>query len=1245
MTRDHHESTVIPTESTVTVGILSKWVHIGRGWASRLFVLRQHHLLYFKLRGESTAVMIRKLRQRYDRVAFIGRGVADLVGDYSERVANQGGQQGVGGRECGCESEGTTWRDVAHEEQQHPSNEQQQQRSRDESEDDEEERGGKEEEEGKGEEMGQEEREGKGEGEEGEEGWRREREEGRREEEVREGREGSMDENEEDVARVPMRVLPSRLRKEILGIDEKQGSADDRVTIDERRSFSPARVYGEGYHASGEAAAAAAAAAAAEGRDDEDPILETRREDEREMLPVSQHDPHSDPRHRLDSPRQHLHSPRQHLHSPPYHHHHRHHQHHHHRLKLRAPSVLRTSPLTPRALSATVSKLLSSSPRLSPLESCGGARGVGLAVETEEPQGVVELETISSLCPSSTDPTKFYLATSARTLILCADSATDRSLWLEVIEAAARSSPSMSGGSATAAGVDAATTTVATAPAVATAAAVSPAFSAPTSPAAATATAPISPSVASPAPMPPAPAAATPTPAAADVTSHTDDVINGGGDDVGIESTAVHISFQLMIDCLKAADVSNDVIVRCEHVVRQQLARGLLGERRAKEQLITRMQQLEVEKAILESELMRMQLQRRREGRMGAWKDEEEIEEEGEGEGEGEEEDGGEEEGEEEGDEERFFEAAEKLVGEPERLADVGFSYPYVPRRTHLPLPDKQNRPGTLAGGLWAALRECVGRDLSRVCLPVQLNEPIGLLHKCAEEMEHSWLLDRAAEYGRRGDQLMRALHVAAFAMSGYANTSGRLHKPFNPLLGETYEADYRDKGFKLLAEKVLNHPPTVAAHCWGSGWQLFGDSTLKVRFWGPSLHLVPSGEAAIGEAKQGEKSGGCEERGESQESVKRRSRKEGRRSGRSGRSERGGGERYDWSKVTTGIYNIIVGKLQVEHFGTMHIRGSRGLSVRLHFKEPSLFDRSKHQVHGHVQNEQGEKLAFLHGRWDQHLGFTISHHSMQSHSGIAAGLGSKSHAQLTQQQQRQVQVQEQQQAQQQQQQQQEEEKEEEEARGAREGRKHLGEVTSGPDVGGSSVAVLHGRAGAERDAPFPPATHPVQPRVQPGVQPHVHPATRLAAQSLWHKPAASAHHHQQQQQHGNKYGFTPFCITLNEITPDIAPFLPPTDSRFRPDQRALEEGDEARANEEKRRLEGKQRKARQVQASGWEPRWFQQKAAGGTWTYKGGYWERRAAKDWHDIPNIFADDENIGGGAGGELVLENLQNATQTGG
>jgi len=45
---------------------------------------------------------------------------------------------------------------------------------------------------------------------------------------------------------------------------------------------------------------------------------------------------------------------------------------------------------------------------------------------------------------------------------------------------------------------------------------------------------------------------------------------------------------------------------------------------------------------------------------------------------------------------------------------------------------------------------------------------------------------------------------VAAFCVSGYSSTYTRAgQKPFNPLLGETYECVREDKGWNFIAEQV----------------------------------------------------------------------------------------------------------------------------------------------------------------------------------------------------------------------------------------------------------------------------------------------------------------------------------------------------------------------------------------------------------------------------------------------------------
>ncbi|XP_021846168.1 oxysterol-binding protein-related protein 1C isoform X1 [Spinacia oleracea] len=271
------------------------------------------------------------------------------------------------------------------------------------------------------------------------------------------------------------------------------------------------------------------------------------------------------------------------------------------------------------------------------------------------------------------------------------------------------------------------------------------------------------------------------------------------------------------------------------------------------------------------------------------------------------------------------FHAAESEEDIDHSIKDAVADFPYVKRRKKLPDP-KEKEKGV---SLWSMIKDNIGKDLTKVCLPVYFNEPISSLQKCFEELEYSYLLDRANAWGKQGNSLMRILNVAAFAVSGYASTEGRTCKPFNPLLGETYEADFPDKGLRFFSEKVSHHPMIVACHCDGTGWRLWGDSNLKSKFWGRSIQLDPVGILTL---------------------------------------EFDDGEVFQWSKVTTSIYNLILGKLYCEHYGTMRIQGNREYSCKLKFKEQSIMDRTPRQVQGMVQDINGKTVATLFGKWDESM-------------------------------------------------------------------------------------------------------------------------------------------------------------------------------------------------------------------------------------------------------------------------------------
>lgn len=71
-------------------------------------------------------------------------------------------------------------------------------------------------------------------------------------------------------------------------------------------------------------------------------------------------------------------------------------------------------------------------------------------------------------------------------------------------------------------------------------------------------------------------------------------------------------------------------------------------------------------------------------------------------------------------------------------------------------------------------------------------------------------------------DPLLRIAFISAFAMSNYSSTIGRIAKPFNPMLGETFEYVRLDKEYRYFSEQVSHHPPISA--CYAGKYSLPGN-------------------------------------------------------------------------------------------------------------------------------------------------------------------------------------------------------------------------------------------------------------------------------------------------------------------------------------------------------------------------------------------------------------------------------------
>ncbi|XP_076864400.1 oxysterol-binding protein-related protein 7-like isoform X2 [Brachyhypopomus gauderio] len=364
--------------------------------------------------------------------------------------------------------------------------------------------------------------------------------------------------------------------------------------------------------------------------------------------------------------------------------------------------------------------------------------------------------------------------------------------------------------------------------------------------------------------------------------------------------------------------------------------------------------------------------------------------------------------------------------------------------------------------GILSILYNNIGKDLSRVSMPVVLNEPLNFLQRVSEELEYPELLDIA---NRTDDPYQRMVYVAVFSISGYAWASWRnRYKPFNPVLGETYESIREDRGFRYVAEQVSHHPPVSACHAESENFTFWQDQRWKNKFWGKSVEIVSTGMVNVALPRYG--------------------------------------DHYEWNKVVTCIHSVFSQQRWLEHYGDVVIRNlnSDECTCKITFVKSSYGggEMSKNEVQGVVLNQAGNVVHRFGGTW---------------HEGIFCD-------------------------------------------------------------------------------------------------------TLPNPQCLW-KP------NEQPEDHFEYYGFSRYARELNELTPELETLLPPTDTRFRPDQRLLEEGKVAEADKRKDEVEGKQRERRKEMAKNGEehvPRFFRKTvdAAGReVWVSNGTYWKIREQPGFANTNNL----------------------------
>ncbi|KAI1332723.1 Oxysterol-binding protein-domain-containing protein [Xylariaceae sp. FL0255] len=272
----------------------------------------------------------------------------------------------------------------------------------------------------------------------------------------------------------------------------------------------------------------------------------------------------------------------------------------------------------------------------------------------------------------------------------------------------------------------------------------------------------------------------------------------------------------------------------------------------------------------------------------------------------------------------------------------------FPPRHKHLhPLPvdiaveRRKTIPAATVPppSLIAFVRKNVGKDLSTISMPVSANEPTSMLQRVAEQLEYAQLLDQATKQKSSKERL---LFVTAFAISSVSVNRAKeraIRKPFNPLLGETFELLRTESespgGFRLIVEKVTHRPVRLAMQADAENWSLTQSPAPGQKFWGKSAEITTDGRVRVAL-----------------------------------RLPDGTDELYSWSIGAMFLRNVVMGEKYIEPVGNMTIiNDSTGAKANVEFKTKGMFGGRCEDVQADIQSPDGAPAGVsLVGTWTKSL-------------------------------------------------------------------------------------------------------------------------------------------------------------------------------------------------------------------------------------------------------------------------------------
>ena len=129
--------------------------------------------------------------------------------------------------------------------------------------------------------------------------------------------------------------------------------------------------------------------------------------------------------------------------------------------------------------------------------------------------------------------------------------------------------------------------------------------------------------------------------------------------------------------------------------------------------------------------------------------------------------------------------------------------------------------------------------DILNFSRPARLTSPLSVHQCCGNEWVRTDLLEKA--YQIKDDPIERMKYLFAFAVSGIHQgpVKCRSRAPFNPILGETYQAINEKDGSKLYLEQTEHHPPTFNFAVYGPNnhFMLHGFGTIDAHLY--SINMI----------------------------------------------------------------------------------------------------------------------------------------------------------------------------------------------------------------------------------------------------------------------------------------------------------------------------------------------------------------------------------------------------------------------